>query len=181
MRVARTVIARLAGALGALAGLGVLLIMVLTVADVGRRALTDQSIAGVVEVTPLILLGAVVLGLGQGEVSGTHVRTTLVTDRLPPRVAAAVRIAGYAVCVALIAWIVWLSAGRAIDAYEMHDTTAGFASIPTWHARALVPVGFALFGLALLVRLADDVNRLRGAESAPADEGLGLGLPEEAR
>jgi TRAP-type C4-dicarboxylate transport system permease small subunit len=182
METVRNVIDRAAGACGALAALGLLVLMLLTVADVVRRAFTDQSIAGVVEVSPLILLGAVALGMGQGEISGAHVRTTLVTDRLRPRVAAGVRVVGYAFCIVLLAWMAWLSADRAIDAYEMNDTTAGFESIPTWQARSLVPLGFVLFAAALAMRLADDLPRLRGIAGAGiADDGAGAGRPEERR
>ena len=176
-----------AGACAAVAALGLVCLMVLTVADVVRRALVGRSIDGAVELAPLILLGAVVLGLGHGEVTGAHVRTTLVTGRLPERPRAAVRAVGYAICVVILIWVTKASFDRAVDAYDFNDTTAGFKSIPTWPVRALVPVGFALFALALALRLVDDLRALRGdrrliAEvKPPTDPRQELGERPEAR
>lgn len=170
MTLLRSSVTRVAGALGALAALGLLALMLLTVADVVRRALTDQSINGVIEVSPIILLGAVVLGLGQGEVTGTHVRTTLVTDRLKPRVRSAVRLVAYAFCIYLLFWMAWLSAERAIEAYELGDSTPGFTSIATWPGRALVPVGFVLFALGLLIKALDDLRALRARNAEPESQ-----------
>lgn len=165
MRLLRSVSDRISGFCGALAAILLICIMLMTVADVIRRALTDKSIAGVIEVAPLFLLGAVALGMGQAETVGTHVRTSLVTDRLPHRARSALRAVGYAVCIYVLLWMAKLSYERAIDAYDNNDTTAGFESIPTWPARALVPIGLALWALALFVRLLDDLRGVRGLKS----------------
>lgn len=149
-----------------LATTALVLLMLLTVADVAQRSATGQSIAGAVEIAPLILLAAVAFGLGNGEATGTHVRTSLVTDRLPSRIRAAVRTVGYAACFILLTWLTVLSFERAVEAFEYSDTTAGFQSIPTWPARAVVPIGFALWALTLLLRLVDDLRVVFGA--APA-------------
>lgn len=165
MRLLRTVSERISGICGALAALLLIAIMFMTVADVIRRALTDKSIAGVIEVSPLFLLGAVALGLAQGETAGTHVRTSLVTDHLPHRLRSALRSVGYGVCIYILLWMAKLSYERAVDAYRNNDTTAGFESIPTWPARALVPIGLGLWALALIVRLLDDLRGVRGLKS----------------
>jgi len=172
MRLLRTVSERLSGFCGALAALLLIAIMAMTVADVVRRALTDKSIQGVIEVAPLLLLGAVALGLGQAETAGTHVRTSLVTDHLPHRLRSALRSVGYAASIYILLWMAKLSYERAIDAYDNNDTTAGFESIPTWPARALVPIGLALWALALFVRLLQDLRGVRGltSEEPPSEQ-----------
>jgi TRAP-type C4-dicarboxylate transport system permease small subunit len=172
MRVLRTVSERVSGFSGALAALLLIAIMVMTVADVVRRALTDKSIQGVIEVAPLFLLGAVALGFGQAETAGTHVRTSLVTDHLPHRLRSALRSVGYAASIYILLWMAKLSYERAVDAYDNHDTTAGFESIPTWPARALVPIGLALWALALFVRLLQDLRGVRGltSEEPPSEQ-----------
>lgn len=170
MRLLRTVSDRISGFCGALAAVLLICIMVMTVADVIRRALTDKSIPGVIEIAPLFLLGAVALGLAQAETAGTHVRTSLVTDRLPHRLRSALRSVGYAACIYILLWMAKLSYERAIDAYDNNDTTAGFESIPTWPARALVPIGLVLWAFVLVVRLLDDLRGVRGlrTEEPPA-------------
>ena len=79
----RSLVSTVTGACAALAAVGLLGLMLLTVVDVIRRELTGDSIQGAVELSPLILLAAVVLGLGHGEMTKTHVRSTLVTARPP--------------------------------------------------------------------------------------------------
>lgn len=181
----RRVVSGISGACAALGALALVCLMLLTCVDVVRRKLTGESIAGVIELAPLLLLAAVALGLGHGEITGTHVRTTLVTGRLPARVRPVVRMTGYLVCIALLAWITNASFDRAVDAYDFNDTTAGFESLPTWQVRALVPVGFSLFALALALRFLDDLDRLRGRQAPqvklddPAELGP-LGDPLEA-
>src|SRR5690349_18914039 len=75
---ARTIVRGLTAALAAVAAAALIILMLITVADVVRRALTDKSIEGAIEVAPLLLLGAVALGLGYAEQTMTHVRTSLV-------------------------------------------------------------------------------------------------------
>lgn len=184
----RSLVSTVTGACAALAAVGLLGLMLLTVVDVIRRELTGNSIQGAIELAPLILLGAVVLGLGHGEMTKTHVRTTLVTSHLPERVRAAVRLTAYLVILALMVWWIDASFDRAVDAYNFGDATPGFVGIPTWQVRSLVPIGLTLFAVALALRAYDEVQTLRGADrlepETQADpehlEGLGA-LPEEVQ
>ena len=170
---ARTIIHATSRGFAALAAVALIFLMMLTVVDVTRRALTDRAIAGGIELAPLVLLGAVVLGLGYAELTRTHVRTSLVTSRLPPRVRAGVRATTYALGVALLLWIAFLSADRALNAFRFGDSTPGFVGLPTWPARGLVPFGLTLFALELGLSMIDDVRRVRGkdpSEVGGADE-----------
>jgi TRAP-type C4-dicarboxylate transport system permease small subunit len=183
----RSLVEAVTGACAALAAVGLLGLMLLTVVDVIRREVTGRSIQGAIELAPLILLGAVVLGLGHGEMTKTHVRTTLVTARLPTRWRAGVRLVAYLICLALLVWWIDASFDRAVDAYNFGDATPGFVGIPTWHVRALVPIGLTLFAVALALRAYDEVQTLRGKERlehevAGDPENLeGLGAGPEAR
>ncbi|MDO9407699.1 TRAP transporter small permease [Patulibacter sp.] len=165
----RTLVRGLSGALAALAACALIILMAITVADVVRRAITDKSIEGAVEVAPLLLLGAVVLGLGYAEQTLTHVRTSLVTSRLPLRPRLAVRALGGVVVTALLLWITWESADRALVAIDENDVTPGFVAIHTWPARILVPLGFLLFALHVAFRLVDDLKALRAGGPDPRD------------
>lgn len=150
----------------ALAAIGILAVMVGTVADVTRRSLTDQAIAGVVEFAPLVLVVAVVLGFGQAEATGTHVRTSLVTSRLPARVRSGVRAIAFALVLALLLWMVWLTAERAISSVETEEMTSGFVGLPVWPARLVIPIGLAAFALEIALELADDLRVAAGRGGA---------------
>lgn len=152
---------RLTAAVAALGAVAIAAIMVLTVADVGRRTLTGQSISGVVEVAPLLLLAATALGLGYAEQTGVHVRTSMVTSRLPRVAALSFRAAGSLVSLVVLAWIAWEALGRALSAIENGDVTPGFVALPTWPTQVLVPLGFALFAIHVGFRFWDDLQTLR--------------------
>lgn len=162
----RRTIRAVSATLAALAAIGILAIMVATVADVTRRAATDQAVAGVVEFAPLVLVVAVVLGFSQAEATGTHVRTSLVTSRLPARASSGVRVIAFALVLALLAWMVWLTTGRAISSVEAEEMTSGFIGLPVWPARLAIPIGLAAFALEIALELADDLRVVAGRAAA---------------
>ena len=166
---ARSIVRGLSGALAAIAAAALIILMLITVADVIRRALTDKSIEGAIEVAPLLLLGAVALGLGYAEQTMTHVRTSLVTSRIPLKARLILRALGGTVCTLLLLWFSWESFTRALTAIEENDVTPGFVAIHTWPARILVPFGFLLFALHVFFRLYDDVKALASGGPDPRD------------
>lgn len=165
----RTIVRGLSGLLAAIAAVALIILMLITVADVIRRAITDKSIEGAIEIAPLLLLGAVALGLGYAEQTLTHVRTSLVTTRIPLKPRLVLRSLGATICTALLLWFSWESLTRAITAIEEKDVTPGFVAIQTWPARILVPIGFLLFALHILFRLYDDLRALRTGGPDPRE------------
>lgn len=161
----RRLVERFTAGVAALGAVAIAAIMVLTVADVIRRTLTDKSIQGVVEVAPLLLLSAAALGFGYAEQTGIHVRTSMLTSRLPRAVALVVRAAGSLVSLLVLAWVAWEALDRAIGAVRNGDVTPGFVAFPTWPAQVLVPLGFGLFAFHVGVRLVDDLVAIRSGEA----------------
>lgn len=171
----RRMVERLTAGIAALGAVAIAAIMVLTVADVVRRTLTDTSIQGVVEVAPLLLLSAAALGFGYAEQTRIHVRTSMVTSRLPRAAALLFRAAGSVVSLVVLAWIAWEALDRAIRAVQNGDVTPGFVAFPTWPAQVLVPLGFALFAFHVGVRLVEDLVALRtGKTSVETDDKIAL-------
>ncbi|GAA1164742.1 hypothetical protein GCM10009584_02040 [Ornithinimicrobium humiphilum] len=168
------IIERFTGAVAALGAVAITAIMLLTVADVARRTLTGQSITGVVEVAPLLLLSATCLGLGYAEQTGVHVRTSMVTSRLPRTLARIVRAAGSAVCLVVLGWVAWEALDRAINAVRNADVTPGFVAIPTWPAQVLVPLGFTVFAIHVAIHLVRDLRAIRSGapDEIELDESL---------
>ena len=168
----RRVLDGLSGAAAALGAVAVGAIMVLTVADVIRRSLTDRSIQGVVEVAPLLLLAATALGLGLAEGRRIHVRTSMVTSRIPLVPRLVVRATGSLVSAAVLAWVAWESLERALTSLSNDDVTPGFVALPIWPALVLVPLGYALFAAYVVLELLDDLHALRTGGPDPVDDEL---------
>jgi TRAP-type mannitol/chloroaromatic compound transport system permease small subunit len=157
----------------AVIGAGIIaLLMFATVTDVARRALTGNSIEGLVESAPLFLLAAVCLSLGYAESIGAHVRASLVTDRLPRKGRLLLRGSVVLVGALVVFWIGWESINKALEAYEGGETTVGITRVPTWPAKALVPIGFILFALQMLSRsMRDGYQLVTGRDDTLLEEG----------
>lgn len=168
----RALLNKVTGGLAAVGALSVAAIMVLTVFDVTRRTLTDKATEGVVEGAPLLLLAAAALGMAQAERTRIHVRTSMVTSRLPLRPRLILRAFGAIVACAIFAWVAYESLGRALTAIDKDDVTAGFVAIPLWPALILVPIGFGLFALHIAFRLADDLKALATGGPDPVSDDL---------
>ena len=65
--------------------------MIAVSTDVARRTATGRPIPGANELTVLLIVAVIFLGLAEAERTDTHVRMRLLTSRLPDRIAAAFR------------------------------------------------------------------------------------------
>lgn len=149
---------RVRGLLGAtsrvlswVSGVMVIAIMLVLVANVAMRELATSSVQGSVELSEVMLAFVVFAGLAYAQQSGSHVRTELVTSRLPDRVARPVRAVGLLVAAAVIAWCAVATAGRGIEAWQAGEARFGVRSVPTWPGRLAVPVGLGLLALEVLL------------------------------
>jgi TRAP-type C4-dicarboxylate transport system permease small subunit len=152
---------RVSLAMSLLAGLGIILIMVGSVADVTRRAVTGHSIPGINEAAEVALVIVVFVGLIGAQTSGSQIATPVVTNRLPARAGHAVR--------ALALWfaavvVLWMTAETAVAGYESWQAKEfrfGLAAVPIWPAKLVIPVGLACLVLALIVQGLDHAGRFR--------------------
>lgn len=156
--------------MAAAAALLSVVLMLLGVFDVLLRRL-GHSIPGAYEYTEVALVGIAVGGLALAEMDLTHVRTKMLTARLPGAWAYAAKLTGLVVGLVLIVWIVYVSAGRALDAYAAGEKRVGLAAVPQWPARLIIPMGFAAFGLELVLRAIECVQQLAsGGQRVEPDE-----------
>lgn len=143
----------------AAAGIGVLALMFLTVADIVTRTVAGGGVAGIIEITEVALVIVVYLGLMTAGRDGHHIRVGLLTDRLPAPAARVLRLLGLAIALFLVAWVIWVTAGKAVTSIEMQEFRFGLIGVPIWPARLAIPIG--LSGL-LLVFLLQFVALLAG-------------------
>lgn len=151
----------LAKAAAYLGGIGIMLLVFVTVTDVGRRAIGKTSINGLIDLTEVALVFVVYFGFAQAEVDKAHIRTSFLTERFPVRLRRLVLAAIWALILAFLLWTVWLTGESAIDSFRNGEARASQSGVPVWPARAMVSLG--LFGLAIqsLVNIA---AALRGRE-----------------
>lgn len=149
-------------------GVAIGLLMFLTVADGLRRFVWGQSVPGTVEITQVALVVVVYLGLMSAETSRSHVRTGLLTDRLPPSVGRWVRLVGQLVALAVVLLLAYQTWGDAAKAVASGQSQYGLIRVPIWPAKVTIPLGFGLLALAIVAHLIVLVRRHSdGAEAPP--------------
>ena len=134
--------------LGIAASILLLLMMVLTFADVVARYLLNHPIRGAFEITELTLLVLIFAGLPLVSHADEHVTMDFIDRILPPRLRAAWIRVMHAVCAAImffLSWQVWIKATR-ISSYN--DTTDVL----------LITIGPFVYFMALMIALTGAVH-----------------------
>lgn len=149
------VMTRIVHASSYVAAVAITWIMVSTTLDVASRYLRNRSIAGVLEIGEIMLVVAVFLGMAYAEHDGQHIRTDLLTRRLPVTLARRVRIVGLAVMAVFVAWLAWNTSFEAWHSFRTGEYRFGVIEVPVWPAKIAVTVGLALLTLQALINLGD--------------------------
>ena len=132
------------------AAIGMLLLMLLTVADVVMRTTVDKRITGAIEFTEVLLVIVAFSGMAVAARDRQHIRATLLTDRLRPAAAHHVRRIGSVVAVAVLVWMIYGATLRASTSVEHMEMKLGLIDIPVWPARVAIPIGLALLALVMI-------------------------------
>ncbi|WP_403022224.1 TRAP transporter small permease [Salinibacterium sp. GXW1014] len=124
----------------------------LLTAEVVMRATTGGSIRGLFEIAELALVMTVFLGFAQAEVNGTHVRVTLLTDRLRPAVANRLRGVALLLACVFLAWMSIELVERAMNSFVGGEYRTGLLNFPVWPSRAFVAFGTSLLTIVALAK-----------------------------
>lgn len=147
------------------AGLLLLVLVVLTVADVGSRALWNQSILGTVDISTLLLVAIAFLGLASAEIDGRHVSVGMLEERFTRgrrKVLSAVR----AVLLAGIGLLLCWGLGEVLfNAIDRGETTNDILRLLTWPAKLVLFVSFVAFFLAAIAK---EIQTLAALRAEPA-------------
>jgi|SRR5699024_5531601 len=137
----------LASALSVVAGLLILVVGGLTVADVLSRNLRGQSILGVLEISSLVLVAVAFLGLTAAEIKGQHVSVSLVEERLG-QTQRLVLSFFRGMLLTLLGVVLVIGMFFVLEsAIFREETTNDILRLPTWPAKLIVLISYALFFL----------------------------------
>lgn len=153
-------------ALSGVAGIGIIALCVLTLADVSGRYLRNRSVTGTIEVTEVGLVCVVFLGMMGAHINGRHIRTPLLTNRLPSRPAHIIRIIVMSLSVIFLLWATYETALIALDSISRGEYRYGIVKVPIWPARAMIPIGLAALAFAMALTIVETWLKLSRGESA---------------
>lgn len=136
---------------GGIAGVSILALLFINITNIALRETTGRGIGGAVELTEVVMAGIVYMAMAPAEISGTHVRTPILTNRLPSRAANSTRSVSMAIATMFIALTTVHTFEKAIMSQAAGEHRFALMSIPVWPARFAVAVGLALFAVVLAV------------------------------
>ncbi len=135
----------------AVAGVVLIALMLLTVADVVGRYFFNSPLNGVFDLTQFAVLIMTFLSFAYCGFRGAHVMIELLYDRIPKGAQFACRRASNAIGAVLFAVIAWRSVIQSFDVREFNETSQ-LLTIPFWPFYYVVAFGAALFALVLAIK-----------------------------
>jgi TRAP-type C4-dicarboxylate transport system permease small subunit len=130
--------------------------MLLTSADAVLRDTISRPVRGAYELSSFILSVFVLLGLAYTQQFKDHVRVTILIDRLPPRLSAAISMFTILLTMFIVLVMTWQGVVVAFEASSVSD----MLRIPQLPFRLLVTVGGLFLFLEFLFDLVDEARRL---------------------
>ncbi|WP_199258002.1 TRAP transporter small permease subunit [Paracoccus binzhouensis] len=154
--------------LGWTAGVTVLLMMVHVMIDVIGKYAFNAPLPGTAEVVAAYyMIACVFLPLAWVEAAGGSIVVEVVYEKVPPHAQAVMLKLADMVSVVYYAILGWFSWGVAVHAWRIGETVDGIWRITTWPAKFLLPFGFLLAVVVILLRLVlGDRGRIRTAAHA---------------
>lgn len=147
----RAAFGRLLTACGLIAGIVLMAVMILVVANVLLRYLFNTPISGTLELTEGALPLIVFLSLAMTQYEGGHIKVVLLTRALPnsaQRVALVLAMFAGAV---FFAWTTWAGFAAAIKSLAIGEIQRGSIRYPIWPIKFAVAAGMGLLSMQFFV------------------------------
>jgi len=138
---------------------GVFFMMAMVTVDVIMRYMFHSPINGAMEISEMLLVLVVFLGLAAVQSEEGHVRVTLVVLRFNNRTQLILGIVMTLLALCFFALMVWRSSDTAISAWQAGSEFQDL-EITTFPIRLVVPLGVCFLCLELLLKLVLDINKL---------------------
>ncbi len=164
---------RVAKAAALLGGVVTLVITLLISFDVLMRYFLDAPQLFVDELASYLQILIVFGGLAYTFVSGGHVRVDLLTSHMAPVRRARLRVLTLSLGCALVLIVMWVTLQTTISAFD-YGRLSAVMLYSLWLPMAFIPLGLALFGVAMLVALVRQIRRLHGPAADRDEVRLGL-------
>jgi len=137
-----------------------LVMMVMITVSVVLRKTVDRPIRGDVELSELLMVAIVMMGLAYTQIKGGHVSVGMLVERFSPRAQGVIDIFGAVVTIGIISLVVWQSFSRALSSLTEGEVTM-VLTFPTFWFRFLIPLGFFAWALQALVMVKQSISKLK--------------------
>jgi TRAP-type C4-dicarboxylate transport system permease small subunit len=168
MRLLSAILSRLALGLLLLGSVGMIVSMLLGVADVVGTSFLGTPVPGTLEVTESTMVLIVFGALAYAQERRGHIRVELLYARAGPRARSIMDAVTHIVAFAFFALVAWQAIGEFLYSWEMKEATMGTVRFPLYPARLLLAIGTGLVLLRLALDVIADLVRVWHAEPPPA-------------
>ena len=142
-----------------IAGASILsILMFLTVVDVSLRYFFNRPLRGTYELTELMMVAIVVLGLGYTAATGGHISVDIIVNRFKGRSRLIVDVINLILGIIIFSLIAWQSTEYAFSALKTGEHS-DILKVPTFYFKILVPIGSTMLVLELLMQLLKSFKR----------------------
>lgn len=144
---------------GGLSAAALVVMMLITVADVGGR-IFNHPLFGSYELIGMLLVAAGPLGMALCQKEGSHITVTLVVDLLPPGVRAVLQSIALFLSLGTFSVITWKMIELTVTYYAKgRGGVSADLGISLGHVSLVFSVGALLFSLMLLLHLVKSLTR----------------------
>lgn len=136
--------------LGVLSGFATLLVTLVVVADVAGRAIFNAPLHSATEVSELLLVVLVFLGLAGAQQKRQNYAIDVMSRHLPMTLQNVLEVLGYIFCLVLTLGLAWFSTKQAMSSYARGEAGFGIIAFPIWPARFVLALGLWLLSLQFI-------------------------------
>lgn len=136
---------------GYCAGFATFIMMLLVGADIIGRKFFNSPVEGTYEITEGLLTFAIYTGVAFTQLERGHVRVTLFTDKLPPRVESLLLSVVYFIGFAFFSYVSYCMLSFAWDSWLVREVKWGTVEYPLYPVKALAGAGVFLLGIQFLL------------------------------
>ena len=147
----------------------ILFLMVYVLLEVLMRYAFNSPLPGHLEGAELLLPMIVFFAVSYTQERNGHVGMSLVVDALPIRIQRVTNIFTLGLSVLTCAVLAYFGAKQAFFAYEIDDVTMTPPYWPIWPSAAIVPIGYGLLALRMLLQIFQHIAPTRFPEPPPED------------
>lgn len=169
MKIVSYAVERLSWLTVLIGGLGLLLAMVLGVADVIGTYL-GSPVPGAYEFTESAMVLVVFGGLTYAQIRRKHIRVELLYLHVRPRAQSTMDIVAGLAAILFVILLLWQAIGEAQYSWEIDEATSGLIRFPLYPARFVLIFGAGLFLFQLILDLIEDVQRLAQNRGGRAED-----------
>jgi TRAP-type mannitol/chloroaromatic compound transport system permease small subunit len=163
----RDKVQRLAVVMVLLGSIGLMLSMLICVADVIGTNFFDWPVPGTLEITESTMVLIVFGALAYTQEKRGHIRVQILHGLMSPRIKSLMDAITHFLALVFFVLLGWYSIGELTYSWELKEATMGTIRFPLYPARTLLTIGVALLIVQLALDVIMDVGRMVRGEGPP--------------